>query len=329
MLTITFKNVGQGDSIILEWLDNGQSKIGIIDCHLLNNTNPVLNHIQQVNYQEIDFIILSHPHYDHFSGFNQLFKYCRTNKIIIQKFLHTSYLAPDYLRAANKTLNVQRELDKLFREVKQLWKFDQIILKQGFINDLTKDIRLNDGISVKILAPSTHELDAYISNVNVDNDEESHDNNANANWLSTFLKIYSTDWQIILTSDCEKRVLNRWKNNDIEFSNHRLLLAQSPHHGAKGNHNSTFWKQFVSTTQTPIVISVGENGYKHPSQDNINYFIKNGFNIYTTQQGEIMSKEAQKVSSILNIFSEKKETINARDITFQIDKQGEINHQSN
>ena len=253
MLTITFKNVGQGDSIILEWLDNGQSKVGIIDCHLFNNTNSVLNHIQQANYQEIDFIILSHPHYDHFSGFNQLFDYCLIHKIIIQKFLHTSYIVPDYLRAANKTVNVQRELVTLFKNIRQLWKIDKIILKQSFINDLTKDIRLNNDISIKILAPTTHEFDAYISNVKVDNDEESHDNNANANWLATFLKIYSTDWQIILTSDCEKRVLNRWKNNDIEFSNHTLLLAQSPHHGAKGNHTSKFWKQFVNTTQTPIV----------------------------------------------------------------------------
>lgn len=329
MLTITFKNVGQGDSIILEWLDNGQSKIGIIDCHILNSTNPVLNHIQQANYQEIDFIILSHPHYDHFSGFNQLFEYCRTHKIIIQKFLHTSYLSPDYLRAANKTLNAKRELDKLFKEVKQLWKFDKIILKQGFINDLTKDIRLNDDISLKILAPSTHELDAYISNVEVENDEESHDNNANANWLSTFLKIYSTDWQILLTSDCEKRALNRWKNNDLEFSNHRLLLAQSPHHGAKGNHIETFWEQFISLNEPNVIMSVGENGYKHPSQDNINYFMQNGFKIYTTQQGEIISKEAQRISSILDIFSEKKETIKAKDVTFLINEQGEINHQSN
>jgi competence protein ComEC len=323
MLTITFKNVGQGDSIILEWLDNGISKIGIIDCHLFNNTNPVLNHIQEVNYKEIDFIILSHPHYDHFSGFTQLLKYCHTHRIIIQKFLHTSYLSPDYLRAANKTVIAQRELDGLFKEIKQLWKFEQIILKQGFINDLTKDIRLNDDIFLKILAPSTHEMDAYLSNSKVENDEESYENNTNANWLSTFLKIYSTDWQILLTSDCEKRVLNRWKNSN-GFSNRKLLLAQSPHHGAKGNHTETFWEQFVSTTQTPIAISVGGNSYKHPSQDNIDYFTKNGFKIYTTQQGEVMSKEAQRISSILDIFSEKKEVIRAKDIVFRIDERGEI-----
>jgi competence protein ComEC len=329
MLTVTFKNVGQGDSIILEWLDNGQSKIGIIDCHLFNNTNPVLNHIQQSNYQEIDFIILTHPHYDHFSGFNQLLDYCSIHKIIIQKFLHTSYQVPAYLRAANKTVNAQRELATLFNNIRKLWKIDKIIAEQCYIDNLSKDIHLNDDISIKILAPSTHELDAYISNIRVDNDEESYDNNANANWLSTFLKIYSTDWQIILTSDCEKRVLNRWKNNDIEFSNQGLLLAQSPHHGAKGNHTSKFWKQFVNTTQTPIAISVGENGYKHPSQDNIDYFMQTGFKIYTTQQGEIMSKEAQRVSSILDIFSEKKEIVNARDITFRIDEKGEIINQSN
>jgi competence protein ComEC len=329
MLTITFKNVGQGDSIILEWLDNGIPKIGIIDCHLLDNTNPVLNHIQRANYKEIDFIILSHPHYDHFSGFNQLLDYCLIHKIVVQKFLHTSSIVPDYLRSANKTVNAQRELVNLFKNIRQLWKTDKIIAEQCFINDSTKDIRLNDDVFIKTLAPSSHEFDAYITNVKVDNDEESHDNNANANWLSTFLKIYSADWQVLLTSDCEKRALNRWKNNNNEFSNHTLLLAQSPHHGAKGNHAEIFWEQFISSNETNIVMSVGENSYKHPSQDNINYFVQNGFKIYTTQQGEIMSKEAQRISSILDIFSEKKETSKARDIIFRIDEQGEINHQSN
>ena len=52
-------------------------------------------------------------------------------------------------------------------------------------------------------------------------------------------------------------------------------------------------------------MSVGENGYKHPSQDNVNYFMQNGFKIYTTQQGEVISKEAKRISSILDIFSEK------------------------
>ena len=272
MLKVTFKNVGQGDSIILEWNDHEKRKIGIIDCNLVDNQNPVLGYLKQSDYTEIEFIILSHPHFDHFSGFNQLLDYCSSKKIIIQKFLHTSSQVPEYLKTANKTVQAQREIVALFKTIRQLWKTDKIIIEQGYLDDKTGPIRLNNDIFLKILAPSTTEFDAYISNLKVENDEESHHNNANTNWLSTFLKIYSPDWQILLTSDCEKRVLNRWKNKNAEFSNQKLLLAQSPHHGARGNHSTSFWRQFSPEKDTPVIMSVGENIYKHPSKQNIDYF---------------------------------------------------------
>ena len=81
MINVNFKNVGQGDSIIIEWKRDSLSKIGIIDCNLMGNKNPTLEHIISSNYSEIDFIILSHPHYDHFSGLVQILEYCELNKI--------------------------------------------------------------------------------------------------------------------------------------------------------------------------------------------------------------------------------------------------------
>ncbi len=74
MVEIVFKNVGQGDSIILEWesSEEGTKKIAIIDCNLNKNENPVLQHLIELNLHEIEFVILSHPHEDHFSGFHEL-----------------------------------------------------------------------------------------------------------------------------------------------------------------------------------------------------------------------------------------------------------------
>ena len=59
MTKITFKNVGQGDSIIIEWSnDKNEKKIGIIDCKKNDSNNPILKHIQDFNIEEIDFIYL-------------------------------------------------------------------------------------------------------------------------------------------------------------------------------------------------------------------------------------------------------------------------------
>ena len=81
--------VGQGDSIIIEWINNNQKHFGIIDCNLFQNSNPILNHLEQYSIKEIDFIILSHFHYDHFSGMADIFEYCIENNIIVKSFYHT------------------------------------------------------------------------------------------------------------------------------------------------------------------------------------------------------------------------------------------------
>ena len=55
-MKITYKDVGQGDSIILEWEKNEEKKIGIIDCNRKGKRNPVLEHIVSGEYREIEFL---------------------------------------------------------------------------------------------------------------------------------------------------------------------------------------------------------------------------------------------------------------------------------
>jgi beta-lactamase superfamily II metal-dependent hydrolase len=128
-----------------------------------------------------------------------------------------------------------------------------------------------------------------------------------------------------LTSDVEKKVLNRWKNNPAEFASQQLYLAQSPHHGAKGNHSQVFWKQFIPGNGSKIVISVGENSYQHPSKETLKYFTSKGFKVLTTQEGEVLSSNTIETSQLLDIFSKKRVTIQAKDICFKISQSGEIN----
>ena len=104
MIKVTFKNVDQGDSIILEWInDDGKRKIAIIDCNLVpGNKNPVLDYIQNIKIPEIEFLILSHPHLDHYAGFWDILEYCEQNKIPVNWFLHTSMLVPEFLQTSAK-----------------------------------------------------------------------------------------------------------------------------------------------------------------------------------------------------------------------------------
>ncbi len=311
MLKITFKNVGQGDSIVLEWQnDNGENKIGLIDCNLIESSNPVLDYLKQSNYSEIEFILLSHPHEDHFSGLRQVIDYCENKNMFIKHFWHTSFQSPEFLKAAVKSLTATKELNLLFRKIHELSRRKKVIGNQGYVLDSTKNYQLSADIFLQFLAPSQTELDKYQRNIRVENyEEESVGNSANANWLSTVLKISGGDWYVLLTSDCERMVLkNLWIDKKGQFTNQKLYLAQSPHHGAFKNHNQKFWQRQNSIENNPfIVFSVGNNQYRHPSEKVISDFDKKKYKIHSTNKigGFVgFNEESAKISRLLDVFSE-------------------------
>ena len=209
MLKVTFKDVGHGDSIILEWIDQEVNKIAFIDCNISDNKRiPSVEYLKsRSDVKEIEFILLSHPHYDHYSGMNNLIKYCENEGITIKLFMHTAFTNPKYfVKTAVNSLIAKDALKELFTSIHRLFK-SNIIQAQGFVTSDFRELSLTDKLKLKIIAPTTREFDRYYDNVELPDDEESCHNAPNANLLSTFIKIYSIDKYLLLTSDCSKSVL--------------------------------------------------------------------------------------------------------------------------
>jgi competence protein ComEC len=307
MIEITFKDVGQGDSVIIEWVDNGIKKIAIIDCNKTKLTNPVLEYISQSEYKEIEFLLLSHPHYDHFSGFSDLINYCLKNEIKIKYFLHTSSQVPDFIKAANKSIMGQNEGMELFKLLRSKSFKDsgaQVAAMQG--ESIASEISVANLFKIKFLAPTLTELDRYASNSTYSWDEEDH-GEANANLLSSFLKIYSENWFILLTSDLDPSVFLYYGIKKKEEIQGKLILGQSAHHGSKNNLKKDFWRKLDRDSKTPIVISVGENRYGHPHEEVLNFFNTEGFSIYTTNEIGYLTHqkvpEATEIKNLLDMYS--------------------------
>lgn len=307
MVKITFKNVGQGDSIILEWNSNNALKIAIVDCNLYQSTNPILDYIIHQEIKKIEFIILSHPHSDHFSGFYELLNYCRNNHIEVNRFLHTSQVTRDFLKSATRSLEADKELYKLFSLLKEMRDNGEI---EMYTIDDNPDlvIPLGDGYNMEVLSPSSSETDKYIRGVNFPFDEEESTSNPNANWLATILKIYNNEACVILTSDVESTALTRiGKKKSGRIGQDKMVMAQVPHHGSKGNLNKPFWQLRHRNEFTPAVISVGENSYKHPSPEVISFFDKTAnYVIASTNMSGALSNKSMKtrqVSQILDVVS--------------------------
>lgn len=310
MLTITFKNVDQGDTIILEWQnDSNEREIGIIDCHLKNGgPNLAVEHIRENEYKNISFMIMTHPHTDHFSGFLSLLEFCEENEIQVNDFMHTANLDKKYLeqslvRKVNSNhlidsfVNYKKErnnLKKLFRKIDDLHNDPDSILEEASVVNNKSMITLNErkGLFLEILSPSEYDekkqYHQYTFTLNSEGKldiikDKKRENNPKANLLSSFIRIFSGEWQILLPSDSEKssieRIMNLKKNHKL--LNDKLLISQIPHHGSSLNHYENFWINIPGKKNTPVFISVGER-YGHPSKKVIKFFDKNYKEIHST-----------------------------------------------
>ena len=74
---ITLIDVGQGDSILVTFpqQSNGVRKRMLIDGgESTSANNPVVQFLRSQNIQELDFVVLSHPHFDHYGGLIEVFR---------------------------------------------------------------------------------------------------------------------------------------------------------------------------------------------------------------------------------------------------------------
>lgn len=300
MLTITFKNVGHGDTIIAEWQnDYGEKEIGIVDCHReKGKTNMAIEHIRRSGYKKIRFMILSHPHNDHFSGFPSLLEFCKKNHISIERFWHTSAYDPSFMgEFLNKiTLDdfidsfVNRKRDRsilrgLFREIDNLHG-STVLKKAGIAND-TSGLNLNKKLRLEYLSPSGYdELKKYFNRTFQKSPEEEfklkrRENNPEANLLSSVIMINTDNWNVLLTSDAVSFTIRRLTKRDWGSQDNRLVAVQIPHHGSKDSHFEKFWHKIQDREGVPAFVSVGGK-YGLPSKEIIKFFDKNYKEVHST-----------------------------------------------
>jgi hypothetical protein len=221
---------------------------------------------------------------------HELLLHCKEQGIRVKYFLHTCGQVPEWLEAAVNSADAEKSLQELFGFLHT--NYDQMGIRVAAIqgDSLSNTIPLSDGYSLKILSPTQNELNKFISSADYTNDNAGPGEQPKANWLSTILKIENDVEYLLLTSDAEKYSLVRIDTKRSQELEKMLCVGQSPHHGAENNHNNAFWKKRNRKTATPIVFSVGRNGYNHPSKNTISSFLKNEYDIYSTNNtGALLS----------------------------------------
>jgi len=285
-MKITFKNVGQGDSIILEWNGAEGHNLGIVDCHRYEGGNPVVQHLIDTELESIKFIILSHPHYDHYSGLLELLDFCEQQNIKIERFAHTSGYHFNYMQWFELDENKVALLEAIFLKIHRLHRKKFI----KYIGNLSQDwgimLDKKQGIRLKCLSPSNDEFTRYLKKAKPIQNQNSEQNSRAANLLSTVLKITTKDSYILLTSDAEKTTFERLHTTCMDdYLADKLTLCQIPHHGSFKNHYSHFWNDLNRSVNCPAVASAGEHdSYNHPEIQVIESFDQMNYKVYATNR---------------------------------------------
>lgn len=324
-MRVIFKNVGQGDSIILKWIHQGVNKIGIIDCNKFSSYNPTLEYIRSESVEKISFIVISHPHYDHYSGFRELLQYCEDEDIHIDNFLITCYQDIVYLKSAVKSARASNELAHLLKKVHVLRREKELIKHLWHLNSDTKILKLNAEINFETLAPTTSELEYFVEKKYSDA-EENQDSQPFGNWLSTIIKIYGNNWYMLFTSDAEQSVIKKIGHEKKDKLDSNLILCQAPHHGSLKNHSSEFWRN-LERKNPKVVFSVGKNPYGHPNKKVVQKFEDYRYEIYSTNKVGALSGQIKRENEVtekllqnIGIVDSQKEiqSIGSKDLHFEI-----------
>lgn len=278
MISITFKDVGQGDSILLAWTVLGTEHIGIIDCNVKDGPNPILDEIRSRKTQYIDFIILSHLHYDHLSGMPELFEYCLNNKIQIGKFYHT--FETQYLKIFSEILvsqNSQKVGSRFFTLFRELCKLDVIVEVERATVGL-RPITLTSGFQLEFLSPIGKDHMLFTEQ----QAKFLHGKTTTLpdfNFLSTITKVTNKKNAAILTADTTIKQLRRLTGKILETVSH----IQVPHHGSQNNHWPKLWNSLNKKLPCKAIFSVGdEKRDKLPKRVVVEYFDSNGYQVEST-----------------------------------------------
>lgn len=327
-IKLSFLDVGQGDTILINWkTKNGKNCLGIIDCKKIRigrhtkafkETNnffvtgsPSKIRIGEFHFDSIEFLILSHPHRDHYSGLGRLIKYCQEHNIKIKKVFTTFEKINAYRVAQSQKVRSEiTELEDQENPKDELFKYYCKILGPGSMNHLFGNLRKmfsahDNGVIGDILYIDPGEINLGISNSkvtvfspsgierkNIDEfGKEAFQANAPEddgkliNGLSTVLRIKIFNHEIWLTADALPSSLNKIAESLNDGDSIKDILVQVPHHGSKNNHSTAFYKSLKDncTGKKIAVVSSGFNErLKHPHEIVINSLRSLGFRLYST-----------------------------------------------
>jgi beta-lactamase superfamily II metal-dependent hydrolase len=98
-LTVHFLDVGQGDSILIQFPDD---RAMLIDAGPDESGAPVVSYLKQQGVKRIDYLAATHPHADHIGGMAAVIREFDIGRVYMPKITHNTKLFEDLLLSVKK-----------------------------------------------------------------------------------------------------------------------------------------------------------------------------------------------------------------------------------
>ncbi|KKG08717.1 beta-lactamase [Methanosarcina sp. 2.H.A.1B.4] len=125
-LTVHFLDVGQGDSILLEY--NGKAML--VDAGERNQGSGVSAYLHEHDISGIDYVVATHPHADHIGGMDEVLSSFQVEHFIDSGFPHTSKTYENMLTTIDKK-NIPFEVAEKGKEIEFDPAVDVEVLNPG------------------------------------------------------------------------------------------------------------------------------------------------------------------------------------------------------
>lgn len=134
VLTVSFLDVAQGDSIFIELPDKTNM---LIDAGEAKSSNKIIDYIDNLGYDSLDYVIGTHPHSDHIGGLAKVIDSFNIGSIYMPKVVATS---------------------KTYENLLETIKNKNLSIKKGFAGVIVKE---NDNLKIEMLAPNSEKYSSY------------------------------------------------------------------------------------------------------------------------------------------------------------------------
>ncbi|WP_417463198.1 ComEC/Rec2 family competence protein [Kordiimonas sp.] len=300
MLRFHILNVGQGDSIVVEWTKDAERSFGVIDSNHTGDGPPrALEKLHELGATRLSFVCLTHPHKDHYSG---LFKILTTFDGKIAQIIHfpaNEYLGSRAPQYAKKYLKIIEETDD--KETRRgLFEFLEI-LRYLHSNRDTIDILEYSGpssgiylegfsdVSVNCSLPFKRFKGSYLERI-IENDKAVFESEYE-NDLSLALVFEYQNVRVLLGGDSTNKnwqLYRNWRKTRPTTPDIASDIVKLPHHGSKHDcKDNLFEVAFSDVTEKEQIAIISANGRGHPHRDVLQNLEKKGILPYCTNLHKI------------------------------------------